>query len=97
MTIVKKGTKKAENLIANYRYYTSRNGFIDIHGAYNCPSIYKIRAWNDIERMCAGLNGRGLSVFGHNAMKYSAAFVAVENGIEKLFYFTADYDYVIEL
>ena len=97
MTIVKKGTKKAQGMIDNYNWYTSRNGLIDIHEAYGSPSIYKVRAWYSIKDMCERMNGYGLSVLGHNCMKYTAAFKAVESGIEKLFYFTADYDYEVAL
>ena len=95
--ILKNTTKKAQNIIANYDWYTTRNGFIDIYEAYKNPSIYKTRSWFAIEEMCARMGGYGLSVLGHNCMKYSAAFKAVEDGKEKLFYFTADYDYEIEL
>ena len=97
MSIVKKGTKKAQSMIDNYKWHTSRSGLIDIHEAYNSPSIFKVRAWNSIKDMCERMNGYGLTVLGHNCMKYTAAFKAVENGIEKLFYFTADYDYEIAL
>lgn len=97
MIIVKKNTKKAENMIANFNWYTMRNGSKTIFDAYKNPSIYKIRSWKAIEDFCARMNGYDLTVLGHNCMKYSAAFKAIENGIEKLFYFTADYDYCIEL
>ena len=95
--IVNKNTKKAQNMIGNYNWYTTRNGFINIYEAYKNPSVYKTRSWYAIEEMCRRMNGYGLSVLGHNCMKYSAAFKAVENGVEKLFCFTADYDYEIEL
>ena len=95
--ILKNTTKKAQNMIANYDWYTTRNGFIDIYEAYKSPSIYKVRSWEAIKEMCYRMGGHGLSVLGHNCMKYSAAFKAEENGVEKLFYFTADYDYEIEL
>jgi hypothetical protein len=97
MTIVKNTTKKAQNMIDRYNWYTNRYGLIDIHQAYKTPSVYKVRAWRDIAAMCERMNGHGLTVLGHNCMKYSAAFKAVEDGIEKLFYFTADYDYEIAL
>ena len=97
MTTVKKGTKKAQGMIDNYKWHINRDGFIDIYKAYTKPSVHKIQAWYEIEDMCKRLNGYGLSVLGHNCMKYSAAFKAVEDGIEKLFYFTADYDYCVEL
>ena len=95
--IVKKNTKKAQAMIANYEQRTSYHGFINIYDAYKNPSVYKTRSWYAIEEMCRRMNGYGLSVLGHNCMKYSAAFKAVEDGVEKLFYFTADYDYEIEL
>lgn len=95
--IIKKGTKRAENMVNNYNWYTQKNGYINIWEAYQRPSEYKCRAWRDIEAMCYRMGGYGLSVLGHNCMKYSAAFKAVEDGIEKLFYFTADYDYEIAL
>ena len=97
MITVKKTTKKAANMIGNYNWYVSRNGLIDIWEAYKTPSVYKCRAWRAIEKMCSDMGGYGLTVLGHNCMKYSAAFKAIENGIEKLFYFTADYDYCVEL
>ena len=97
MIIVKRTTKKAQNMVENYKWYTERNGLIDIHEAYASPSIYKVRAWYSIKDMCERMGGYGLSVLGHNCMKYSAAFKAVEDGVEKLFYFTADYDYCVEL
>ena len=97
MTTVKKGTKKAQGMIDNYIWYTRRNGIVDIYTAYKNPSIYKARAWYQIKEMCDRLNGYGLTVLGHNCMKYTAAFKAIENGVEKLFYFTADYDYVMEI
>lgn len=94
---IKNTTKKAQNMVSNYDWYTSRYGLVDIYHAYKTPSVYKVRAWDAIREMCYRMNGTGLTVLGHNCMKYSAAFKAVENGIEKLFYFTADYDYEIEL
>lgn len=97
MIIVKKTTKKAQNMIANYEWYTKQHGFISIDKAYVKPSIAKTRAWYSIAEMCERMNGYGLTVLGHNCMKYSAAFKAIENGIEKLFYFTADYDYCVEI
>lgn len=95
--IIKNTTKKAQAMISNYDWYTSQNGLIDIYGAYKNPSVYKTRAWAAIEGMCSRMKGYGLTVLGHNCMKYSAAFKAVETGVEKLFYFTADHDYEINL
>lgn len=97
MIIVKKNTKKATNMIGNYKWYVARNGITDIWDAYKSPSVYKARAWCAIEDLCERMGGYGLTVLGHNCMKYSAAFKAVEDGVEKLFYFTADYDYCVEL
>lgn len=97
MTKVNKGTKKAQGMVDNYNYYIARYGVRGIYDAYKTPSVYKVRAWNDIRDMCARMGGTGLTVLGANCMKYSAAFKAVEDGVEKLFYFTADNDYVIEL
>lgn len=97
MTTIRKGTKKAQGMVNNYNWYVARYGSRGIYDAYKTPSVYKVRAWNDIRDMCARMGGTGLTVLGHNCMKYSAAFKAVEDGVEKLFYFTADNDYVIEL
>lgn len=96
-TTVKKGTKKAENMIDSYNFYTRRYGLLDLSDAYNSASVYKWRAWREIQDLCAQLGGRGLSVLGHNCMKYSAAFIANENGVDFLYYFTADYSYKIEM
>lgn len=95
--IVKKGTKKGQGMVSNYEWYTARHGCIGIYEAYGKPSVYKVRAWRAIEEMCRRMNGYGLTVLGHSCMKYSAAFKAREEGVEKLFYFTADHDYEIAL
>ena len=94
---INNGTKKAIELIENYFYYTKHNGFRNIWQAYGSPSVYKVRAWNEIADLCREMNGYGLSVLGKNCMKYSAGFRAVVDGVEKLFYFTADNSYEIEL
>lgn len=95
--VINKGTKKAEQLISTYKWYTSRYGLLDLSQAYKTASAAKWRAWRDICALCERLNGHGLTVLGHNDMKYSAAFIATENGIEKLFYFTADNSYEIAM
>lgn len=97
MIIVKKRTKKAASMIENYEWHTRRNGLVSLEQVYSNASVYKWRAWHNIEDLCRRMNGYGLSVLGYNCMKYTAAFKAVVDGVEKLFYFTADYDYCVEI
>lgn len=92
-----KNTKKAQELISNYRWHIDRYGERTLWNIYARPSFPKMASWHDIEWMCERMRGHGLTALGHNCMKYSAAFIVTENGKEKLFYFTADNTYEIEL
>ena len=92
-----KNTKKAQGILEWYNFSIGRYGVMSIFEAYKKPSSEKIRTWKAIERMCNNMNGHGLTVLGRGLHFYSAAFIANEDGKDKLFYFTAYNTYEIEI
>lgn len=72
---------------ANWAY--NRSNIDDIWKAYNEPSIYKERAFNDIWYEMHQLGGHDLRITGANCMHFSCAYVLGE----KLIYHTYAHRY----
>ena len=62
-----RATVKRANTFTAYSYS-------NIFDAYQNPSIYKIRAWNNCEKLCKDLDGFNLRISGRNCMKFSVVF-----------------------
>lgn len=74
--------------------YPDYNPVYDIYSAYERPSIYKVRAWNECRALCAALNGFNLRITGHNCMAFTVKFEFThpENGALCTAWITKDYD-----
>lgn len=72
MTKVNYGTKKAEELIHDMfsTYYKGKR----LEDVYNSCSSVKWRAWHDIERQCAELDGEDLHITGAGSHFFSCIY-----------------------
>lgn len=51
-----------------------------IYDVYECPSVYKKRAWHAIESDCKAVNGYGLHVTGYNCNFFNTCFYVKLDG-----------------
>ena len=57
-----------------YRAY-ERSSTYSLWDAYDKPSCYKERAWEEIEEFCREIGGRGLKMIGWNCCMFSCGFI----------------------
>jgi len=88
---VKECTKRGHRLLMKYNsaYNT------ELYELYNRPSYYKERAYNRIIEEKRKVNGYRIRVFCANSMAFSMAFTFMEDGFEKVVYYTKDNIYII--
>jgi hypothetical protein len=71
-TIVKMGTKKAEELIYDFthKYYKGET----LYEVYGRCSSAKINSWEKIKRTCEEMNGWNLHITGASSHQYSCMY-----------------------
>lgn len=62
--------KKARSYVNQYNYAPYRT----IYDCYKQPSQQKVAAWENCERKCYAMHGRGLIVLSYNCSFFTAAF-----------------------
>ena len=72
MTTINPNTKKARELVANYRFALVAE--LDLFGAYARPSEAKREAWQHCKYLCRKMRGTHLCVTGKNCMTFGAGF-----------------------
>jgi hypothetical protein len=86
--------RKIAHDAAEFAYNNRRYTCDDIYKAYKNPSIYKVRAWQYCQRLCAELNGWDLIISAHGCQTFSVVFTYEhpETGVISYAYITRDYN-----
>ena len=82
MTIVKKNTKKAQEILNTYE--NPWQWYSDIFEAYARPSARKVWAWERCKAICEEEGGRGLMIIGKNCTQFTAYFNTPAGEIYKI-------------
>ena len=96
MKAIKKNTKEYNNLLEQYKRYKERF-YISVYDAYNRPSIYKVRAEDDIKKAMREQNGGCYYIWSYNTCFFSCSYEYTENNKTYLKIFTKSNIKLLEL
>lgn len=89
-------TKKMQHFYERYKAALDRGDF-SINNVYKDPSDNKIKAWQDVCKICTNLVGTGLAVISYTAQYFTAAFMFKEDGKKFFLVETAFGQYISEV
>lgn len=96
--VIKKGTKKAENLYNGYKWSLSNYGWRSLYCCYERPSVYKERAYEECLRMLRDFDAyEKYTVIGYNSCTFSFGSIVWLKGQMYLMYITKEHNYLVEL
>lgn len=96
-TVVKNTTKKANNLIHNYRDAIRKYGCRTLSECYNHYSDFKAQAFEDICEECHENNGYSMTIPRYSITSFSVAYLMADGENEWLIYHTRDNRYAVQL
>lgn len=89
-------SKKMQHFYTKYKAALDRGDW-SIENVYKDPSDNKIKAWQDVCKICTNLGGTGLAVISHTVQYFTAAFMFKEDGRKFFLVETAFGQYISEV